>query len=61
MDIHNFWGGFIVGLMVAGWLKVLFGKKFTIWDARRGWVLKWEDEHDHFAAGAEFGRKEGKQ
>ena len=61
LDIYNFWGGFFVGLFFAGWLKICFGKKFAIWDARRGWVLKWEDELDEFRAGVEFEREFGRE
>lgn len=57
MDLHNFWGGVLIGLLFAGWFKIIFGRKYTFWDYRRGWVLKWEDDQDDFNAGVKLGRE----
>ena len=47
----EFWIGLFVGFAFAGWVRVCFAQKFTIYDSRRGWVLRWEGVDDDYDRG----------
>tara|TARA_R110000764_G_scaffold47099_1_gene105455 strand:- start:201 stop:392 length:192 start_codon:yes stop_codon:yes gene_type:complete len=60
--MSDFWAGFAIAAIVFG-LPRLFLGRFTIWEAARGWVMRFETTdarcREYFIAGRDFEKEHG--